>query len=109
MKNVSYEWYLNSVKQGDFVYLDPPYHNTFTGYNKTPFGNEEQIRLRNFVKELTNIGCKVAVSNSDNEFIRQLYSDIPKIRFIEIRVKRLINSKPLLRKDYRTELLIINY
>ena len=97
------------VNKGDFVYMDPPYHNTFSGYNKTSFGENEQQQLMECVQRLTIKGCKVAVSNSDTEFIRNLYKDVPNVRFIEIKVKRLINSRAEERKVEKTELLIVNY
>jgi DNA adenine methylase len=100
---------LDIFKNGDFVYLDPPYHNTFTGYTSNPFGEEEQIKLRDIFLKLHYLGCKVALSNSNNDFIRQIYSEIPGAIFIEIEVKRMINSNSENRKKIGTELLIVNY
>lgn len=94
------------VQPNDFVYLDPPYYNTFTGYTKETFGEGEQIELRNFVNTLTSIGCKVAISNSDHPFIRELYAGYT---FFPIPVKRVINSKGDERKNVKQELLITNY
>lgn len=97
------------VKAGDFVYLDPPYYGTFTGYNSDRFGEHEQTRLRDFFGLLTQRGVKVAISNSDCGFIRELYQTIPGAQFIEIPVKRSINSKATERGKSRSELLIVNY
>ncbi|NBP00211.1 MAG: Dam family site-specific DNA-(adenine-N6)-methyltransferase [Proteobacteria bacterium] len=97
------------VKPGDFVYLDPPYYGTFTGYNNEKFGEGEQIRLRDYFMLLTQRGVKVALSNSDCQFIRELYKTIPGVRVIEIPVKRFINSKVTERNKLCTELLIVNY
>ncbi len=99
----------NNVQSGDFVYLDPPYYDTFTGYNSSAFGEVEQRSLRDFYARLTTKGCKVALSNSNHQFIRDLYGDIPGVRFIEIEVKRMINSKGDERKNVKTELLVTNY
>uniref|UniRef100_A0A6C0H705 site-specific DNA-methyltransferase (adenine-specific) n=1 Tax=viral metagenome TaxID=1070528 RepID=A0A6C0H705_9ZZZZ len=97
------------VKPGDFVYLDPPYYGTFTGYNNEKFGEGEQRRLRDYFILLTQRGVKVALSNSDCQFIRELYETIPGVRLIEIPVKRFINSKVTERNKLCTELLVINY
>ncbi len=95
---------------GDFVYCDPPYHNTFTGYTSSPFGEDEQLKLRDLFLKLHNSGCKVALSNSDTPFIRKIYSEIDiGVRFISIEVKRMINSNAENRKISCTELLIVNY
>lgn len=107
LRNCGYEEM--TVKNGDFIYMDPPYYGTFTGYNKESFGEREQEKLRDFYKLLSEMGCKVALSNSNHEFIRKIYSDIPSVKFIEIQVKRMINSKADERKNVLTELLIVNY
>lgn len=104
-----YEIIKTSVKRDDFIYLDPPYYDTFTSYTKNQFGKESQIKLMEFYRELTSMGCKVALSNSDTEFIRNLYSTIPGVTIIEIDVKRVINSKSENRKKQLKELLIVNY
>lgn len=93
------------IKKGDFVYMDPPYHNTFTGYSKTPFLEKEQILLKEFVDKLTERGVKVVVSNADTEFIKELYKDYT-INIVE--VKRVINSKVQERNKIYTELVITN-
>lgn len=105
----SFEHAIEFVNSGDFVYFDPPYYNTFTSYDKTQFGEDKQKLLRDYVVMLTNKGCKVAVSNSNEQFIRNLYKDIPNVRFIDIPVKRCINSKSDARKIPYMELLITNY
>jgi len=104
-----YKWILDTISPGDFVYMDPPYYGTFTGYNQAPFGETEQIELKQFISVLSAKGCKVAVSNSNHDFITSLYSDLPNVRFEYINVKRVINSKADKRKDVHTELLILNY
>jgi DNA adenine methylase len=97
------------IKKGDFVYMDPPYHGTFTGYVKEGFGDKDQENLRDFFERLSTKGCRVALSNSNTPYIHQLYSGLAGVRILEIPVRRVINSKASARKDVLTELLIVNY
>jgi DNA adenine methylase len=109
LRHCGYEETIGEINEGDFVYMDPPYYGTFTDYNKDAFGERSQEKLRDFYRELCRRGCKVALSNSNHEYIRKIYSDIPNVRFIEIPVKRMINSKGEDRKKVMTEVLIVNY
>ncbi|ETN98089.1 site-specific DNA methylase, partial [Reticulomyxa filosa] len=62
---------------GDFIYFDPPYHpiskNSFTKYISNGFSEKDQIRLRDFVLELSKNGVNVMLSNSDADFISNIY------------------------------------
>ena len=62
-------------KQGDFVYCDPPYDGTFTGYQPDGFDNTDQIRLKETADLWDKQGASVMISNSDTPFIRELYED----------------------------------
>lgn len=68
-----------SPGSNDFVYFDPPYDpinkTSFTSYSKIGFGDIDQIRLRDFIISLNNKGVKIMLSNSNTEFINELYSD----------------------------------
>ena len=71
-------------KENDFVYLDPPYHQAGERfYTRVAFDENEQIRLRDFVEELSSKKVKVMISNSDTAFIRNLYKNF-NISTIEI-------------------------
>lgn len=109
LSHYDYSSTLQNIQKGDFVYIDPPYHGTFVNYTKDSFTEQNQIELKNYFLYLTNIGCKAMISNSNTEFIRQLYSDISGISFVEIPVKRLLNCTPENRKNNYTELLIKNF
>lgn len=99
---------INADKKS-FVYLDPPYHSpdntNFTGYQAGGFDENEQIRLRDTYKELTNRGVRCLLSNSNTSFIRELYRDFT-IETVE--VSRVINSNPDGRGKVN-EVLIKNY
>lgn len=100
----------NAKTEQDFVYLDPPYYplsstSNFTAYSSNSFDKNEQIKLRDVVKLLTERGVKVMLSNSDCVFVRELYSEF---NIYEILATRAINSKAEKRGKI-TELLITSY
>lgn len=94
-----------------FVYFDPPYHSpdntNFTGYQADKFDENEQERLCNVFRELTERGSKCLLSNSDTEFIRELYNDI-RYEIISVVAKRPINSDAAGRGNVK-EVLIKNW
>lgn len=108
--NLDFEEAVKDAKKGDFVYFDPPYDpisdtSSFTGYNLDKFGKEEQSRLRSTYDRLTSNGCKVMLSNSSTEFIKDLYKGY---NIIAIPANRNINSVATSRGQIE-ELLILNY
>src|SRR5574344_2024411 len=63
--SVDFEEALKDAKQGDLVYLDPPYdtdEHSFTSYTEEGFGKEEQVRLAKVFKDLSARGCYVILS-----------------------------------------------
>ena len=66
---------LSNAKEYDFVYLDPPYKPVsetayFTKYTNNGFTDQDQINLADIIKELDYKKCKILLSNSNTEFIR---------------------------------------
>jgi len=106
----NFEAVVSQAKKGDFVYLDPPYQplsttSSFTGYTRNSFGEEDQVRLANAFRKLTDKGCYAMLSNSDTPFIRELYDDF---NIETVYANRAINS----RADKRgrvAEVAILNY
>lgn len=101
---------IHYAQPGDFVYFDPPYHplnstSKFTAYTPENFNEMEQRRLAKIFVELSKIGCKVMLSNSDTPLIRELYHDF---RIEKVYARRFINSKAD-RRGSISELLILNY
>ena len=92
-------------QEGDFVYCDPPYDGTFTGYQKNGFTAEDQTRLKECVDTWTEESVNVMVSNADTEFIRKLYKDYI---LKSISVSRSISCKGETRTK-ADEVLIVNY
>lgn len=105
IKCYDYQDILESVKKHDLVYLDPPYHNTFTSYNKETFGEEQQCELKLFVDKLTQKGVNVIMSNSATDFIQKLYEDYT---IISITTRYSLGGKGANRGN-RQEILIKNY
>ena len=108
--NVDFEKAVKNAKKGDFIYFDPPYApisktSNFTGYNESGFGENEQIRLKTLCDILDKKGVKFLLSNSDCEFIRELYRDY---NIVTIKAKRAINSNGNNRGTV-SEVLIRNY
>ncbi len=90
-------------KENDFVYFDPPYCQVGERfYTRLPFDKNEQVRLRDFVKELTSRGVKLMISNSNTDFIREIYQDFT-INTIDAKYA-LTGQKKITR-----ELVITNY
>ncbi len=102
----------------NFVYFDPPYRplnatSSFNSYVKEEFNDNEQIRLRDFTRELDErLGVYWMLSNSDcsaknpeDTFFETIYNDFYIHRVF---ASRAINANPT-KRGKLTELLICNY
>ncbi len=108
--NGDFEKFLNKAQAGDFVYLDPPYDPIsetayFTDYQASGFSKEEQLRLKKVCDELHNKGVKFLLSNSDTEFINDIYKEYT---IKKVLAPRNINSKGDKRGKI-SEVIIMNY
>lgn len=105
-----FEIVLENAEAGDFVYFDPPYvplspTSNFTGYTPGSFGFNDQRRLREVFGVLQARGCYVMMSNSNTDFVRDLYRGCnTKI----INATRAINSVATKRGAIK-ELVILSY
>jgi DNA adenine methylase len=79
---------------GDLIFLDPPYvpidkNSDFKRYTKDFFYDEDHIELRDEFNRLEKLGAKIILTNSNVEFVHELYKEHP----IELyNTKRLISS-----------------
>jgi DNA adenine methylase len=93
--NSDFEQAVSTASKKSFIYFDPPYHSpdktNFTGYQANGFNDDEQERLRNVMIKMSNRGVKCLLSNSDTDFIRELY-DHDLFGIISVQAKRAINS-----------------
>lgn len=108
--NEDYSNVISNLDKNDFVYFDPPYvpistSSSFTGYTDGGFTLENQKELKNYCDKLTEKGVRFLLSNSDSEFIHDLYSDY---NIKTVKAKRFINSKAKNRGEIN-EVLISNY
>jgi DNA adenine methylase len=105
-----YRQALKKAREGDFVYLDPPFHPlsstaNFVDYTKSGFGEQDQYELAQVFRELDRKGCMVLLSNSDTRLTRDLYAGFEQR---SARVLRAISCKGSRRTGY-SELLVCNY
>jgi DNA adenine methylase len=106
----SYEEALSDAVAGDFIYLDPPYEplnrtSNFTEYQAGGFVQDDQRKLADIYRGLSEKGCLVMMSNSTADLIYELYSEF----FInKITVSRGINATKSIRGKIE-ELIITNY
>ncbi len=101
---------LSYARENDFVYLDPPYQPVsptanFTAYTKDSFAENDQEELAKVFAELDERGCKVMLSNSATDFVRNLYGQY---HIQRIRASRPISSKAETRGEVE-EFLVMNY
>lgn len=96
-----FSYVIEKSKKDDLVYFDPPYHNTFTDYTKHTFKEKEQIKLKQAMDSLTKKNVYVIISNSDTEFIRELYKEYT---IVELSVKYSVGGD----RKSKKEILIKN-
>lgn len=111
-----YEQTLNYSTNNSLFYFDPPYKplsetSSFNSYAKDEFGDNEQIRLKDFCSKLDILNHNWILSNSDvkgknieDNFFDDLYSDF---NINRVDAKRSINANPEKRGKLK-ELLITN-
>jgi DNA adenine methylase len=85
---------IKTIKQGDFVYLDPPYvpetKNSFVGYVSEGFTLETHDKLFNDIKELKKQNIKFVMSNAKVDLVVNNFEDC---NCEDIIARRAINSK----------------
>jgi len=114
LRYMPYQDILSSVEENDFVYLDPPYvplSNTsnFSSYTKEGFLKKEQMELKEFCDALNLKGAKFMLSNSNCDFVADLYLNYEQHTFS---VARSLNSKGNKRSKKaagKNEIMIRNY
>ncbi len=95
ISNKSFCDVVNNANKYDLIYFDPPYYPltttaNFTAYNENDFLDDKQKELFNVFEKLNKKECFVLHSNSDTDFIKNLYKE-HSINFVQ--ANRFINSK----------------
>lgn len=110
IKHADFSEILKKAKKGDFVYFDPPYvplneTSSFTSYTKDGFDLDMQLNLRDVCDELDSMGVKFLLSNSDTQFVNELYENY---NIKKVFASRQINANADGRGKI-TEVLVRNY
>lgn len=110
LKNEDFEPIIAKAKEGDLLFVDPPYtvkhnNNNFRKYNEHIFGWEDQIRLCKSLSAAKERGAKIILCNADNESILRLYKGIGKILKLS-RFSKLAASAS--KRQRTTELAIVS-
>ncbi len=105
-----FETSLDTVEDGDFAYLDPPYapetNTSFVGYTENGFNAENHNMLFKKIISLEHKNAKWMMSNSDVDIVHSHFGN-DKYDVFRIQCKRSINSKT---PDSKTnEVIITNY
>ena len=103
-----FEAAVDEAVEGDFVFADPPYtvrHNMngFVKYNQNIFAWRDQIRLRDVLQRAANRGVLFAITNADQESIRDLYAGFGVHRQLG---RHSVIAGRSVHRAYSTELLI---
>lgn len=107
--NEDFERFANKARPGDFVYFDSPYvpesaTANFVGYTSTGFSLEDQKRLAELFKRLTERKVFCMLSNSDTDITRGLYTNY---RIDKVYVSRNIGG--ISNKKIGYEIIVRNY
>ncbi|MEO0509696.1 MAG: Dam family site-specific DNA-(adenine-N6)-methyltransferase [Verrucomicrobiota bacterium] len=107
--NDDFEVTLSHYKEGDVIYVDPPYtvkhnNNAFVKYNERIFSWEDQERLANMLTQLAESGAKIVISNADHAAVRNLYGNTCWIKDSLSRATVLASDSA--RRGKTTELLV---
>ena len=110
IKKGDFEKAVLDVQPGDFVYFDPPYiplseTSAFTSYTHEGFSYDDQVRLRDTFKKLSDTGAYVILSNSSSFLVEELYRDF-NIHYVE--ATRTNGAKSSSRGKI-SEIIVTNY
>lgn len=90
LRRQSFEQTIQLAEEGDLVYADPPYHETFVDYTAHGFDDNDQRKLARVLRWARDRGAEIVAHNSDTPLIRQLYGDWAEVFVMPER--RMVNS-----------------
>jgi DNA adenine methylase len=92
----SFQDALKEVKEGDFVYMDPPYApetgTSFVGYVADGFGEDDHKVLFQQIDRLVQKKANIVLSNADVKLVRDAFPS-PAYETTVISCRRAIHSK----------------
>lgn len=93
-----------NAEEGDFVFFDSPYYDTYNTYQAGGFSEADHVRLFELFKTLSAKGVYCMLTNNNCDFIKSLYRDF---NIVDVDVKRAINCVG----DNRAgkEIIVTNY
>lgn len=66
-------WQSIEPKKNDFVYLDPPYDGTFSGYGSSGWRDADLVAIATAARQWVSGGAHVAVSNAPTQRVMELF------------------------------------
>ena len=95
-----------NISRDDFMFLDPPYDTTFSEYDKSEFGEEDQRRLADYL--VNECPCNFMLVIKKTDFIEGLYNnhqltitEFDKNYFVSFKNRNEKNVKHLIITNYR--------
>ena len=110
IRHSDFEEELDVAEAGDWVFLDPPYAPLggwadFQRYTAGQFSEADHVRLCEAMRRADARGVFVTMTNSDTEFVRDVYG--PHFKSVRLATRRDINLKAAARGSW--DLVMTNY
>lgn len=107
-----FEATVEQAREGDLVYVDPPYtvqhnNNNFVKYNERIFSWADQVRLARVLKAAAARGAHILLSNADHPSVLELYSN-PGWTCLSFGRQSVLASSSANRRP-TTEIVVSNY
>jgi DNA adenine methylase len=88
IRRADFEDTINEAKDGDFVFIDPPYtvrhnNNNFLKYNAHLFSWDDQVRLARSVRAARERGALIMLCNANHRSVVDLYRGFGKHHVLE--------------------------
>jgi len=93
-----------SAGEGDTIYADPPYYETFSDYSGGGFDENDHERLAQSLWEAKERGAYIIAHNTDTEKVRYWYGEWADI--VAIKEKRSVAASSDSRSDARCVLIV---
>lgn len=99
-----FDRFLSCMGPGDLLYADPPYYATFSNYDRSSFTKDDHERLKARCDAAKMQGVRIVVSNSDDPFVRDLWT--PNYVLRDFKNARLFNPNGKDRGTRSREILV---